>query len=63
MSDNEKLPEAELDEKTYKERLDICKTCPDRVGKMMMTSRCGLCGCPIVTKAALSVWHCPAKKW
>lgn len=53
----------EIDVATYQERLAICKTCPDRKGRIMMMSRCGLCGCPVATKAALPAWHCPAKKW
>lgn len=53
----------QVDDKTYSDRIEICRTCPDRKGRLMFASRCGLCGCPVATKAAIPAWHCPAKKW
>jgi hypothetical protein len=50
-----------LDIKTREEgrrRLDICATCPSRMG-----SKCSLCGCFLPAKVLSSDSDCPAGKW
>lgn len=55
--------EKSIEEKTYQERIAICKECDKRIGRLITFSKCGECGCPIATKALLPMWHCPLKKW
>ena len=43
-----------------KRRFEICKAC-DRFDKKQ--ERCRECGCFMVVKVLLEVWHCPLKKW
>ena len=61
MADEKKPPPT--DEKTYMQRLDICRACPKRQGRLLVMSRCGVCGCPVASKAVLPNWHCPIGKW
>lgn len=42
----------------YQERKSICESCPDLKG-----SRCGICNCPIQTKARVKNEKCPKDKW
>ena len=49
-----------VDNNTYQERLDICKTCP-----MLFkpTMSCKRCGCFMKIKAKIGMMSCPDKKW
>ena len=50
-----------LDIKTQREgkrRIDICATCPERMGQ-----KCSLCGCFLPAKVLSPDSHCPAGKW
>ena len=42
----------------YEARVSICESCP-----LNMNGECGLCGCPIETKALWASEACPDKKW
>jgi hypothetical protein len=59
------MDEERVDDKTFKERIAICKECPKRVNvsRLFPASKCGECGCLIVAKAAIPAFHCPLKKW
>jgi hypothetical protein len=43
-----------------KERMDICKGCPEL---MTITKQCKACGCFMFAKTKLRYAECPLKKW
>lgn len=43
---------------SYKERLDICATCPK-----FEAPRCTMCGCYMKIKAAIPFTQCPENRW
>ena len=49
-----------VDKKTYKERLDTCRSC-DHYFKY--TGNCGICGCFMRIKASISIMQCPEQYW
>ena len=49
-----------VDDKTYKDRLDICKSCPQL---FKPTTSCKRCGCFMRIKAKISSMKCPDNKW
>lgn len=48
-----------------RERKAVCAACPHAVrgGPRQIVVRCGLCGCPIVSKTMFQRARCPAGKW
>ncbi len=55
----ERLPDdAKVSEKTYRERLDVCKNCD-----YLNEGTCGACGCYVELRAAALTGRCPYKKW
>jgi len=50
------------DEKTYIQRIGICRRCPHAKSKLLGTN-CELCGCNIRLKARVKSEECPVKKW
>jgi hypothetical protein len=55
------------DEALMNARLAVCKACPHATknaeGIATTHSRCGLCRCPLVQKAALQSERCPDSRW
>lgn len=51
-------------EKSYAERLEICKSCDfwDSKG-FANTGKCKLCGCSTITKLRMNTAKCPIGKW
>jgi predicted Zn-ribbon and HTH transcriptional regulator len=55
-----------LDKENYveddlaKERLSICKTCPELI---KLTTQCKKCGCFMSAKTKLKMASCPIGKW
>tara|TARA_R110000851_G_scaffold68908_1_gene154626 strand:- start:262 stop:669 length:408 start_codon:yes stop_codon:yes gene_type:complete len=49
-----------VNDKTYKDRLDICRDCPML---FKATMSCKRCGCFMRIKAKMSSMSCPDKKW
>lgn len=47
-------------EEKQKERMDICKQCPDF---MKLTKQCKQCGCVMTGKVKLEIAECPLGKW
>ena len=47
-----------VDESTYEHRVSICNSCD-----LNYNGECGLCGCPIDSKALWATEECPDKKW
>ncbi len=47
-----------VSEEQYRERLEICDTCPER-----RNNRCMKCGCRLSLKARGRAFRCPADKW
>jgi hypothetical protein len=48
------------DESLSKERLSICKQCPELI---KITSQCKKCGCVMKLKTKLELAVCPIGKW
>jgi hypothetical protein len=48
------------DENLGKERLDICKSCPELI---KLTGNCKKCGCFMIAKTKLQGAMCPLGKW
>lgn len=48
------------EEDVAKERLSICKECPELI---KLTSQCKQCGCFMSAKTKLKVASCPLGKW
>jgi hypothetical protein len=48
------------DENLGKERLAICKTCPELI---KLTTQCKKCGCFMAVKTKLTGATCPLGKW
>ena len=46
---------------TYQEKIEICKQCPFVSSNKMLT--CDVCGCPMILKAKIPLFHCPKKRW
>tara|TARA_R100000664_G_scaffold32108_1_gene46525 strand:+ start:732 stop:926 length:195 start_codon:yes stop_codon:yes gene_type:complete len=61
------------DQKTYSERIEICKSCPDVRNSKGIGLTCGIfllknyipntCGCKLSWKAKLKNQTCPQNKW
>lgn len=49
-----------VDAKTYEERIEICKTCPELI---KVTFQCKKCGCFMKEKSKLADASCPLSKW
>lgn len=49
-----------VDNETYKNRLEICQSCPEL---LKSTFQCKKCGCLMKQKCKLSDASCPLKKW
>ena len=49
-----------VDDKTYKDRLDLCKSCSQL---FKPTTSCKRCGCFMRIKAKISSMKCPDNKW
>lgn len=49
-----------VEKEIYKERLDICRACPEY---FKVTGNCKLCGCFMKVKASMAFMACPAGKW
>ena len=47
-----------VDDTTYRQRLEICRTCDRRKG-----NRCTACGCWINVKARDRIFRCPIGHW
>jgi hypothetical protein len=43
-----------------KERLDICRGCPEFI---KLTGQCKECGCVMYTKVKIAASECPLEKW
>lgn len=48
------------EESVQKERLSICKTCPELI---KLTNQCKKCGCFMNLKTKLEKAKCPLEKW
>jgi hypothetical protein len=62
-TDRARAPQERAPETAFKDRLAICRACPERrdiVGGMML---CGKCGCVCNFKAAIQRARCPIDKW
>ena len=49
-----------VNKKTYKERLDICRSCEFYFAP---TGNCKVCGCFMRIKASMGVMECPKEYW
>ena len=49
-----------VENKTYKERLNICRSCEHYFN---LTGNCKVCGCFMRVKASISFQECPKKYW
>ena len=49
-----------VENKTYKERLNICRSCEHYFN---LTGNCKVCGCFMRVKASISVMECPKHYW
>ncbi len=49
-----------IEESLAKERLDICKSCPELI---KLTTQCKKCGCFMSAKTKLKQATCPLGKW
>lgn len=60
-------PNAYVPKETYRQRAELCATCPERIEKygedFKKTSRCPDCGCFIRLKARLKTEYCPLGDW
>ncbi|MCR5415999.1 MAG: DUF6171 family protein [Pseudobutyrivibrio sp.] len=50
--------EDQVTDEEYERRLAICKQC-----EKLNAGTCMACGCYVELRAAMSVGHCPSKKW
>lgn len=51
-------PQDRADEKTYEERLAVCREC-----ERLIDATCQACGCYVELRAAVRHGRCPYKKW
>lgn len=49
-----------VDEKTFNDRFDLCKKCPELI---QLTKQCKKCGCFMIVKTKLEKATCPIGKW
>jgi hypothetical protein len=49
-----------IEENVAKERLSICKSCPELI---KLTTQCKKCGCFMSAKTKLKMATCPLGKW
>ncbi len=61
-------PNKYVDKETYKDRLIMCNSCPERLeankgNALNKFSRCPECGCFIRLKAKLETENCPLGDW
>ena len=52
------MPEDRVPEKTYEDRLSVCKQCDK-----LFSGTCNACGCYVELRALGINTHCPKKKW
>jgi len=52
-----------LDNILIKERLDICKNCPQKIVKNNNKIYCNKCGCDLLKKSSIKSEQCPLNKW
>lgn len=52
------LSEDRAEEKLYKDRLQMCRSCDN-----LMSGTCLSCGCYVEIRAAINKGRCPEKKW
>lgn len=61
------IPRFIVDERTYKQRMDLCRTCPARIRKegnqFSKSSRCPECKCFCYLKTKLKDQECPNGDW